>query len=151
MTTWQRARLVPLGAEVALAFLAGAATFTVAAVVVDAADSDALIVLLGVVYLVGVVATFRFLGVAYAVPAAMAGLLAYDWFHLAPTHALEFPDSANLLELLTYLGVVRPRRRARRERGAPRGRLRAGPQRALRRAGCAAAGRDAGRARRRAG
>jgi signal transduction histidine kinase len=32
-------------------------------------------------------------------------MLAYDWFYLAPTHPLEIPDSANLVELLVYLGV----------------------------------------------
>jgi hypothetical protein len=43
-----RARRVPLGAEIALAFLAGAGTFVLMAVVVAGIESDVLIVLLGV-------------------------------------------------------------------------------------------------------
>jgi signal transduction histidine kinase/uncharacterized protein YoaH (UPF0181 family) len=105
VTPWTRARLVPLGAEAALAFVAGAAFFTVAAVAVERADSDVVVALLGVAYVAAIVAMFRAWGVAYAVPSAMAGLLAYDWYYLPPTHPLEFPDSENLADLLVYLAV----------------------------------------------
>jgi hypothetical protein len=92
-------------AEVVLAFLAGGAAFWLAAVALSATDSDVLVVLLGLAYLAGVVALARGLGIAYAVPVAMAGMLAYDWFSLPPTHALEVPDTANLVDLLAFLGV----------------------------------------------
>jgi signal transduction histidine kinase len=105
VTTLTRARLVPLGAEVALAFVAGAAFFTVAAVAVERADSDFVVALLGVAYVAAIVAMFRAWGVAYVVPPAMAGLLAYDWYYLPPTHPLAFPDSENLADLLVYLAV----------------------------------------------
>jgi K+-sensing histidine kinase KdpD len=42
----------------------------------------------------------------YAVPAAMAGVLVFDWFQVAPTHPLEFPDRANLEELVVFLAVA---------------------------------------------
>jgi signal transduction histidine kinase len=42
-------------------------------------------------------------GVAYAVPAAVAVLLAYDWYVVPPTHSHAFPRSADLAYLLIYL------------------------------------------------
>ena len=95
-----------MGAEVALAFLAGAASFALVAVVVTALDSDVLLVVLAAVCIAVVLAIARFCGVAYAIPVALASLLAYDWFQFPPTHPREFPDSANLADLVLYLGVA---------------------------------------------
>jgi signal transduction histidine kinase len=106
VSIWKRGRLVPLGTEVALAFLAGVASFGLVAVAVASTGSDVLVILMGVAYVAAVVAMFRWWGVAYAVPAAMAGLLAFDWYYLPPTHPHEFPDSANLADLLVYLAVA---------------------------------------------
>jgi signal transduction histidine kinase len=106
MTAWGRAHRLPLGAEIALAFATGAGTFALAALALDRIDTGGHVAVLGVVYLAGVVAIARFAGIAYAVPAGMAGMLAYDWFHLAPTHPFEFPDSANLVDLIAYLLVA---------------------------------------------
>jgi GAF domain-containing protein len=106
VTAWKGPRAVPVAAELALAFLAGLTSFAVVAVTIGPADSDVLVALLGVAYLGAVIAIAHFVGVAYAVPAAMAGLLAYDWYYLPPTHPLEFPDSANLVDLLVFLGVA---------------------------------------------
>jgi GAF domain-containing protein len=100
-----RARLA-LGAEVALAFLAGAATFALVGVAVAAIESDVTVLVLAVVLLGVVLAVARSPGVAYAVPVAMAGVLAYDWYYLPPTHAHELPDSANLGDLLVYLALA---------------------------------------------
>jgi signal transduction histidine kinase len=101
----RRAVPLSLGVEVALAFAAGAASFTLVAVTVVAAGSDAVVVALDVAYIAAVAAMFRFWGIAYAVPAAVAALFAYDWYYLPPTHPHEFPDRANLVDLLAYLGV----------------------------------------------
>jgi signal transduction histidine kinase len=100
-----RAAGVPLGAELVLAFAAGAASFTVLAVALASAEADVLDALVAAAGLAAVVAMERFLGIAYAVPAAIAGLVAYDWFVLPPTHRHAFPDSANLADLLAYLVV----------------------------------------------
>jgi signal transduction histidine kinase len=105
VTASQRAARTALVAEVALAFLAGLVAFWATGSAVSGLDSDAVAALLGVAYLAVVTAVARRLGVAYAVPVAMAGMLAYDWFYLPPTHALEVPDTANLVDLLVYLGV----------------------------------------------
>jgi signal transduction histidine kinase len=98
----QRARPVR---EVALAFLAGGAGFWLAAAALSAIDSGVVAALLGLAYVAAVVAIARVWGVAYAVPVGMAGMLSYDWFYLPPTHTFEVPDTANLLDLLIFLGV----------------------------------------------
>ncbi len=106
MTTSVRGHPVPLGAEIALAFLAGAGAFALLAVVLSGIESDAVVVLVAVPFVVAVVAVALRLGVAYAVPIAMAGMLAFDWYYLPPTHPLEFPDTANAVDLLVYLSVA---------------------------------------------
>jgi signal transduction histidine kinase len=105
MTAWECAQRVPW-VQVVLAFAAGAGTFWLAGVALAGLDSALIAVLLGVVFLVAVVATALVASVAYAIPVAMAGMLAYDWFYLPPTHPLEVPDSANLVDLLVYLAVA---------------------------------------------
>ena len=105
MTAWERAHRLPLGAEIALAFVTAAGTFALAGVSLRSIGTGAGVALLGVAYLFAVIAIARFAGVAYAVPAGMAGMLAYDWYYLAPTHPLELPDPANLVDLIAYLGV----------------------------------------------
>ncbi len=102
----ERAGRVALLAEAALAFLGAAAAFWLAASVLTHLHSDALVALVGLASLGGVIALARRLGIGYAVPVAMAGMLAYDWFYLPPTHLFEVPDTANLVDLLVYLGVA---------------------------------------------
>jgi signal transduction histidine kinase len=98
------------GVEIALAFLAGAATFaaigSVLAAIAGGIDSDVVAALPGAVCLVAVIAVARLLSIAYAVPIAMAGVLSYDWYWLAPTHPFGFPNSADLGELIVYLVVA---------------------------------------------
>jgi signal transduction histidine kinase len=98
-------RLLP-GVEVAIAFLAGAATFAVVAVAVAAIESDVPVLLLAVPLVGAVVAVARRAGAAYAVPVAMASVLAYDWYYMPPTHAHEVPDRASLAELLVFLALA---------------------------------------------
>jgi GAF domain-containing protein len=76
------------------------------ALVVAGIKSDVPVVLLGVLLAAAVIAVARLEGVAYAVPIAMAAMLAYDWYFLPPTHPLEFPTGANLADLLVYLAVA---------------------------------------------
>jgi signal transduction histidine kinase len=106
VTAWERAHRPPLGAEIALAFATGAAAFALAGVALAGINSGLVVALLGVVYVVAVIAIARFASIAYAVPVGMSGMLAYDWFYVPPTHPLEFPDTDNLVELIVYLGVA---------------------------------------------
>jgi signal transduction histidine kinase len=101
-----RPRRVHPGAEIALVYVAAATFFSVVAVAVSAAGSDAVVALLGAALIAVVAAMARWLGVQFAVPSAMAGLLAYDWYYFPPTHPRAFPDSEDLLNLLGYLAVV---------------------------------------------
>src|ERR687894_857656 len=104
MTVRPRQRV--LGAEFALAYLAGVATFALVAVAVAAIESDLPVLLLAVALVGAVLAVAHGPGVAYAVPVAMASVLAYDWYYLPPTHAHELPDMANLGGMLVYLALA---------------------------------------------
>jgi signal transduction histidine kinase len=106
VAAWERVGRLPLGAEIALALAAGAGTFALVAVALAGIDSGVAAALLGVVFLVAVISIARFVSIAYAVPVGMAGMLAFDWFYLPPTHPLEFPDSPNLADLVIYLAVA---------------------------------------------
>jgi signal transduction histidine kinase len=92
--------------EVALAFGIGVASFAVVAVTVAVAEPDVLVAAVGVICLAGVVAIARVWGPAYAAPAAIASMLAFDWFQFPPTHAHEFPGLADLATVLAYIGVA---------------------------------------------
>ncbi|HEX4187907.1 MAG TPA: GAF domain-containing protein, partial [Solirubrobacteraceae bacterium] len=103
MTALRRARRLSVGVEAALAFLAGAATFALVAVTVVAAGSDVAIALLAGAYVVAIAAVFRFAGVVYGLPSAVALLIALDWYWVPPTHPHSFPDAGNLADVLAYL------------------------------------------------
>jgi signal transduction histidine kinase/uncharacterized protein YoaH (UPF0181 family) len=94
-----------LGAEVALAFLAGIAAFVLVSLAIFGGNSDGLIVLLIAVCIAAIAMMFRFLGVEYAVPAALAAVLAFDWFYIPPTHPHDFPNAENLANLLALVAV----------------------------------------------
>jgi hypothetical protein len=81
-----RAAGVPLGAEFALALAVGAVSFTVLAVVLANLEPGTLVAVIGAAGILAVLAVERQWGIAYAVPAGMAGLVAYDWFVFPPTH-----------------------------------------------------------------
>ena len=105
MTAAPRARRVLRGAEVALAFAAGVASFALVAVLLAVFESGLFAAVFGAACVAAVIAVARRWGVAYAVPAAMAALLGYDWYQFPPTHPEEFPSSGNLANLVVYLGV----------------------------------------------
>ena len=75
-----------MGAEVALGFLAGIAAFVLVSLAIIAGNSDGLILILVAVCIATIAMMFRNLGVEYAVPAALAAVLAFDWFYIPPTH-----------------------------------------------------------------
>ena len=105
MTGSHGSRRVPLGAEVALGFTGAAAAFAVVAVTLAVADSGVVAVVLGAVSAIIVAGLTRSWGVAYAVPVAIAGLVAFDWYQFPPTHPEELPDAQNLVSLFVYLAV----------------------------------------------
>ena len=124
-----------------MAFVAGVAAFALVAVALAVAESGLFAALFGAACVAAVIAIARRWGVAYAVPSALAALLAYDWYQFLPTHAEEFPSSGNLANLVVYLAVsvlVGELAASAARRGGAAGR----------RAGRVAARRDHGRARR---
>jgi K+-sensing histidine kinase KdpD len=70
------------------------------------ADSEVVAIVVGVLCVAAVVAIGRLWGVTYAAPAAIACLLAFDWFQFPPTHPRAFPAAADLAELILYLAVA---------------------------------------------
>ncbi len=89
-----------------LAFAAGVASFALVAVALAVFESGLFAAFFGAACVAAVIAIARRWGVAYAVPAAMAALLGYDWYQFPPTHPEEFPSSGNLANLAVYLGVA---------------------------------------------
>jgi signal transduction histidine kinase len=104
--TSERVRRLPLGAEVALGFAAGLASFGAIATILAATQSDAVAVILGAACLAAVVAIARSWGIGYAAPAGIAALVAYDWFKFPPTHPHDIPSSEDLLALFAYVAVA---------------------------------------------
>ena len=95
-----------MGAEVALASALGLAFFSVLSIPLAAVDGALLpALLLAGAGIAAVLAMFRFWGVAYAVPASVAGLLAYDWFYVPPTHPHAFPSAESLADLCVFVAV----------------------------------------------
>ena len=94
-----------MGAEVALAAAAGAGSFLLIAVLLSVADSDVVAALLAVATGAAVLEIAHRWGAVYAIPVAVLGLVAYDWFAIPPTHPEAFPDGNNLLGLLAYLAI----------------------------------------------
>jgi signal transduction histidine kinase len=108
MAAPQRSRWVGRGAEGLLAFGAGVASFTLVSLLLVAVSSDLVVVALGALCVAGAAALYRFAGIGYAACAALAALVAFDWFQFPPTHPHVFPASRDLANLLAYLvlGVV---------------------------------------------
>jgi two-component system sensor histidine kinase KdpD len=97
---------------------AGAVALVTAAIAVI--KEWAPILSLGALYVFAVLPIAILWGITLAVPAAVASVLAFNWFFLPPTHTFTLSDSENWLALAVYVVVavvtselaVRARRRA---------------------------------------
>ena len=89
-----------LEADVALATLAGAVAFVVAAAISSAARSHVPGVLLGLFLLGAVVVVARYGGVLYGLPVGVVSVQAFDWYFLPPLRDL---DAATALVLALFL------------------------------------------------
>jgi two-component system, OmpR family, sensor histidine kinase KdpD len=70
---------------------------------VFALQSIAPVLSLGVLYVFAVLPVAVFAGLAYALPVAIASMLAFNWFFLPPKHTFELTDSENWVALAVYL------------------------------------------------
>src|SRR3954465_686723 len=96
---------VSRGVEVGAAFALATTAFAVVAVALAAAGTDFVAVPLAFAALASVLLLSRRGHPAYAIPIAIAVMVAYDWFRFPPTHPEAFPDAENFFTLLAYLGV----------------------------------------------
>ena len=88
--------------EIVLAVLVGVAAFVVAAVVSTAARSHVPAVLLGLLFLLAVLAVARLAGILYALPVGVVTIEAFDWYFLPPLRNL---DGATVFVLALFLAV----------------------------------------------
>jgi signal transduction histidine kinase len=88
----------------AFAFAVGACWFAAAtaraAVIPESVGLTVCVVVLDVVV---VLLVARFWDIPYAVSVGVAAVVALDWYHIPPTHAVEVPDARNALALVSYL------------------------------------------------
>ena len=103
MTWWSRWRRGRFWVEIVLAVVVGVAAFVVAALVSTAARSHVPAVLLGLLFLLAVLAVARFAGILYALPVGVVTIEAFDWYFLPPLRAL---DAATVLVLGLFLGMA---------------------------------------------
>lgn len=88
--------------EIVLAVVVGVAAFVAAAVVSTAARSHVPAVLLGLFFLLVVLAVARFAGILYALPVGVVTIEAFDWYFLPPLRIL---DGATVFVLALFLAV----------------------------------------------
>ena len=101
MTSWSQ-RPGRFWVEIVLAVVTGVVAFVVAAVVSTAARSHVPAVLLGLLFLLVVLAVARFAGILYALPVGVVTILAFDWYFLPPLRNL---DGATVLVLGLFLAM----------------------------------------------
>ena len=61
---------------------------------------------LGVLYVLAVLVVAVGWGLAYAIPVAVASMLAFNWFHLPPVHTFSLTDSENWFALAVYVATA---------------------------------------------
>jgi two-component system sensor histidine kinase KdpD len=61
---------------------------------------------LGVLYVFAVLPIAVVWGLVYAVPVAVASMLAFNWFHLPPVHTFTLADETNWFALAVYLATA---------------------------------------------
>lgn len=103
MTWWSQWRRRRFWVEIVLAVLVGVAAFVVAAVVSTAARSHVPSLLLGLLFLLAVLAVARFAGILYALPVGVVTIEAFDWYFLPPLRNL---DRATVLVLGLFLAMA---------------------------------------------
>ncbi|MGC1754700.1 MAG: GAF domain-containing protein, partial [Trebonia sp.] len=103
MTWWSQWRRRRFWVEIVLAVLVGVAAFVVAAVVSTAARSHVPSLLLGLLFLLAVLAVARYAGILYALPVGVVTIEAFDWYFLPPLRNL---DRATVLVLGLFLAMA---------------------------------------------
>jgi K+-sensing histidine kinase KdpD len=100
VTSWPRRYRGRLEAEIVLAFVVGAAAFVLAALVSTAARSHVPAGLLGLFFILVVVAVAHYGGILYALPVGVVSIQAFDWYFLPPLRDF---DAATVFVLSLFL------------------------------------------------
>ncbi|MGA9835251.1 MAG: GAF domain-containing protein [Trebonia sp.] len=103
MTWWSQWRRRRFWVEIVLSVLVGVAAFVIAALVSTAAPSHVPSLLLGLLFLLAVLAVARFAGILYALPVGVVTIEAFDWYFLPPLRNL---DRATVLVLGLFLAMA---------------------------------------------
>lgn len=103
---WWASRGIPLAAEAALGAVAALGLFALIAVTLTVTTHPIVVLALVAICVVVVIRAAHLGSDLYAVPMALAAVLAIDFFYLPPLRSFGFPDYANWAALLLYLGVV---------------------------------------------
>jgi two-component system, OmpR family, sensor histidine kinase KdpD len=109
------------GSDILVGALASAGAVALVSAAISVLDRWAPVLSLGSLYVFAVLPIAVGWGLAYALPVAVASMLAFNWLFLPPTHTLHLRDGENWLVLVLYLVVAvvtselaaRSRRRAR--------------------------------------
>jgi two-component system sensor histidine kinase KdpD len=109
-----------LSSELVVGVLTSAGAVALVTAVIAVLESWAPILSLGTLYVFAVLPVAVVWGLVLAIPAAVASVLAFNWFFLPPTHTFRLSESENWLALAVYVVVavvtselaVRARRRA---------------------------------------
>jgi signal transduction histidine kinase len=106
VSLWWRRTRIPLAAEAALAVVASLAFFGLVSAVLTVTTEPIPVLVLAVFCSVVVVRTAHAGADLYAVPLALAAVLAFDFFYLPPLRTFGFPDYANWGALALYLVIT---------------------------------------------
>jgi two-component system sensor histidine kinase KdpD len=92
--------------ELAVAVLASAGIVALVTAAIAVLEEWVPILSLGAIYVFAVLPIAVVWGIAFAIPAAVASVLAFNWFFLPPTHTFALTDSENWLALAVYVVVA---------------------------------------------
>ncbi len=101
-SAWSRRYRGRLEVEIVLAFVVGAAAFVLAALLSATARPHVPAALLGLLFILVIVAVAHFGGIAYALPVGVVSILAFDWYFLPPLRVL---DAATVFVLGLFLAM----------------------------------------------
>ena len=88
--------------DVLIGVLVSAGAVALVTAVIDLLKPHVPLLSLGALYLFAVLPVAVVWGIAFAVPVAIASMLAFNWFYLPPTHTFTLTDSENWLALAVY-------------------------------------------------
>ena len=110
-------------ADILVGALASAGAVALVTAIIGVVDAWIPVISLGALYVFAVLFVSVVWGLAFALPVAVASMLAFNWFFLPPTHTLHLRDGENWLVLAALPGRRRGHERARRARppDGPRG------------------------------